>query len=464
MRVLLINKSDSTGGAAVVTFRLMEALRSEGIDARMLVVEKLTDSPYVKEAAPHWRARIPFLLERLRVFTQNGFNRDTLFKIDLGSDGLPIHRHPWVKEADIICLNWVNQGMVSLKEVLKLRKMGKRIVWTMHDMWNMTGICHHAGSCDQYTTDLCRRCPLLDVKHAKSRCAIDTLNEKGIAYFDGLFYPDIHFVAVSNWLFDRALHSSLLRPSVNCLHVIPNAFPFPENIKPRTSHKSGDNYTLLFGAARLDDPIKGLPILIAATQALAQKHSDLASRLKIKTFGNVKFHESLTGFGIEHEHLGMIRGADALREVYESGDILLSTSLYETLPGTLVEAQAYGCVPVAFDSGGQRDIIDNGRTGVLIPFRNGLRGRVNLEDVSQEDIRQAGEDFAEAIVMAITLLESDKDIIDRMSASAINKFSSRTVAQKYIGLFSHMMKHPSYYKRLANYHNEFFAQKENYKS
>lgn len=445
MRVLLINKSDSTGGAAVVTFRLMEALRKEGIDARMLVVEKLTDSPYVKVAAPHWRARIPFLLERLTVFRKNGFNRDTLFKIDLGCDGLPIHRHPWVKEADIICLNWVNQGMVSLKEVLKLRKMGKPIVWTMHDMWNMTGICHHAGSCKLYT-DLCRNhCPLLNVKHANSGCAFHTLNAKNHAYFSDPQYPDIHFVAVSNWLFNCAMRSSLLSPfESDRLHVIPNAFPFPENIKPRTLHKSGDNYTLLFGAARLDDPIKGLPILIAATQALRQNHPDLASRLKIKTFGKAKSPESLTGFGINHEHLGMIHGADALRQVYESGDILLSTSLYETLPGTLVEAQAYGCVPVAFSSGGQSDIIDNGRTGVLIPFRKNLRGRVNLENVSQEDIRLAGEDFAEAIVMAISLLESDKDIIDRMSASAIDKFSSRTVAQKYIGLFSHMMKHPNH--------------------
>ena len=44
-KILIINKSDSTGGAAVVSRRLMEALRAEGADARMLVVEKLTDSP-----------------------------------------------------------------------------------------------------------------------------------------------------------------------------------------------------------------------------------------------------------------------------------------------------------------------------------------------------------------------------------------------------------------------------------
>lgn len=50
MKIVIVNKSDRTGGAAVVSFRLMEALRGIGVDARMLVVEKLTDSNYVELA------------------------------------------------------------------------------------------------------------------------------------------------------------------------------------------------------------------------------------------------------------------------------------------------------------------------------------------------------------------------------------------------------------------------------
>ncbi len=63
LKVVIINKSDSTGGAAVVSFRLMNALRTAGVDARMLVAEKLTDSPFVEAAgknrgnsnAPSWQ-------------------------------------------------------------------------------------------------------------------------------------------------------------------------------------------------------------------------------------------------------------------------------------------------------------------------------------------------------------------------------------------------------------------------
>ncbi len=40
MKVVILNTSDSNGGAAVVSFRLMRALCDAGADARMLVVDR----------------------------------------------------------------------------------------------------------------------------------------------------------------------------------------------------------------------------------------------------------------------------------------------------------------------------------------------------------------------------------------------------------------------------------------
>ena len=48
------------------------------------------------------------------------------------------------KEADVIHLHWVNQGLLSLNDIKKMTQSGKPMVWTMHDMWACTGICHHA--------------------------------------------------------------------------------------------------------------------------------------------------------------------------------------------------------------------------------------------------------------------------------------------------------------------------------
>ena len=47
MKVLLVNTSERTGGAAVACKRLMEALGRQGIDARMLVRDKQSDLPEV---------------------------------------------------------------------------------------------------------------------------------------------------------------------------------------------------------------------------------------------------------------------------------------------------------------------------------------------------------------------------------------------------------------------------------
>ena len=44
MRVLIVNSSERTGGAAVAANRLMKALNNNGVKAKMLVRDKETDS------------------------------------------------------------------------------------------------------------------------------------------------------------------------------------------------------------------------------------------------------------------------------------------------------------------------------------------------------------------------------------------------------------------------------------
>lgn len=420
MKVAIINKSDSTGGAAVVSFRLMEALRTEGVDARMIVTEKLTDSPYVSVAAPSWRMKIPFLKERLGIFLKNGFSRDTLFKIDTASDGLPLHRNPVVREADVICLNWVNQGMLSLSGLRRLLALGKPVFWTMHDMWCFTGICHHAGACLRYREE-CGDCPLLGSKSGPKDMSRKTLLGKKRSYSPGR----LEFVAVSNWLAALARKSTLLAGLP--LHVIPNAFPFPSG--PDTScdmssecvRGSGRELRLMFGAARLDDPVKGLPVLVEATRILADEYPEAASRLRLVTFGNLRDPEALGGVAIAHTHLGRLNGADAVRAAYESGDIVLSTSLYETLPGTLVEGLAYGCVPVSFNRGGQSDIVDHLSTGYIAEWNDSLH--------------IAAENIVKGILWAADAVEGDPSLRSRMYNSAWSRFNSGAVARRYIDLF-----------------------------
>ncbi len=419
MKIALICKSDSTGGAAVVTFRLMNALRANGMDARMIVTEKKSGSPHVIEAASQNKSLVPFLAERLRIFAGNGFNRKTLFRIDTASDGLPLHRIPFVREADVICLNWVNQGVVSLKGIRKLAALGKPLVWTMHDMWNMTGICHHAGYCQKFLGPRgeCGDCPLLEHKASKNDLSHKVWKHKKNLY-DSV---NINFVAVSTWLADTARKSSLMHDSY--ISVIPNAFDTTTISLPTKTAVSGnrDSARIIFGAARIDDPVKDHHTLVEATKILADKYPQEAKRLELVTFGSLKDPDALKGVAIRHTHLGRI-SPEEIRDIYESGSVVVSTSEWETLPGTLIEGQAWGCVPVALDHGGQPDIIDHLSTGYLAPW----------SDNRKENALR----IAEGILWGINNRNS---VIQIMQQSVIEKFAENTVAEKYIRLFRKLL-------------------------
>ena len=422
MRIVIINKSDATGGAAVVSRRLMDAFREGGTDARMLVVEKLSDSPFVEVAASKLSIFIRFVWERLKIFFANGFDKATLFKIDTGSDGLPLWRHPLVKEADAILLNWVNQGMLSLKGVKKLMATGKPVIWTMHDMWNMTGICHHAGeqNCNRFEKS-CGDCPLLKNKHSLKDLSYKTWNKKDKTYTRNIPV----FVAVSRWLADNAKRSLLLGDKK--VEVIPNAFKLPPRQLSRKIKKENDKIKIVFGAARLDDPIKGLDKLIETAAVLKKDFPEIASRLEFVLFGNIKNPSLLVDFPLPMINLGTIHGDDNIERVYLDGDVLVSAASYENLPGTLVEAQAYGCIPVSFLRGGQADIISHKTTGYLAEY--------------SADKKQAAKNLAEGIIWSAGILEDYdrfQEILLKMRENVENKFSYSAVTSKYLSLINQM--------------------------
>ena len=157
MRVLIINTSERTGGAAVAASRLMDALINNGVKAKMLVRDKQTDRLTVVALPRSPWLRWHFLWERFTIFVHMRFSRTHLFDIDLANAGTDITRLPEFQEADVIHLHWVNQGMLSLGGIGKILRSGKPVVWTMHDIWPATGICHLTLSCRSFMTR-CRHC------------------------------------------------------------------------------------------------------------------------------------------------------------------------------------------------------------------------------------------------------------------------------------------------------------------
>jgi len=412
MRVVIINKSDSTGGAAVVSRRLGEALRAEGAQVDMIVCEKLTGLDWIHLAASKRRMMIPFLAERVRIWIAEGLRRKNLFKVDAATDGLPLWRHPLVKRADVVCLGWINQGMLSLRGIKEIRDLGKPLFWTLHDMWAATGICHHAGRCGRFKHG-CGSCPFLSPCSGSADLSHTIWKRKRALYAGG----GITLIPVSSWLAGKCAESGLTRGVPTT--TIGNPFLLPERIERRPH---GLRRQLLFGAARLDDPIKGLSLLHRSLRIFAKEYPELAAGCELTTFGSVRDAGKLADFPISHRHLGVVKGEEAVKNLYLQSDIVLSTSLFETLPGTLVEGQAYGAVPVSFDRGGQCDIIEDGVTGFL----------VRLTDDEPASCRE----FAHRLSEAIKAVDIEGDEIRRrMQESVRQRFASKAVAQKYLRLF-----------------------------
>ena len=128
MRVLIVNTSEKTGGAAVAANRLMEALNNNGEKAKMLVRDKQTDCLTVVSAGDGWRQRWHFLWERWRIFMAMHFSKKHLFEVDIANAGTDITGLPEFREADVIHLHWINQGFLSLSVIQKILQSGKPVV------------------------------------------------------------------------------------------------------------------------------------------------------------------------------------------------------------------------------------------------------------------------------------------------------------------------------------------------
>ena len=361
MRVLIVNTSERTGGAAVAANRLMKALINHGVKAKMLVRDKETDSLTViglpKSPMLHWH----FLWERLVVFIRSRFSRKHLFEIDLANTGSDITRLPEFQEADVIHLHWINQGMLSLGGIQKILRSGKPVVWTMHDIWPATAICHLTLGCRSFTS-ACKSCKLLP---KGSRLAQSVWHKKQRLMED----ENIYFVACSHWLEQEAKSSALLKE-----HKI-TSIPNPMN------RNKGMDYLM-----EACDMLKDLPQL--GVVILGGHAEEVTTQLP--TFP-----------------LGYVNDEHRIVDVYNAVDVFVLPSLSENLPNTIMEAMACGVPCVGFRVGGIPEEIDHKQNGYVADYRSaedlarGIRWiltEADYESLSQHAVQKVAQTYSQQSV------------------------------------------------------------------
>lgn len=357
--ILFLSTNDTLGGAAMVTHRLASALRRTGVDARMLVGRKDGDDEWVAQVGSS-RRKVAKVAERAEIFASNGFDRADLWKVSTARFGAAVASHPWVAEADAIVLGWVNQGFLSLGQLRRICEMKKPVVWWMHDLWCATGICHLPAGCTRYELG-CGRCPLLHWERRMGDLSRFVWERKMDIFRS---YP-IKFLAVSRWQREQCLKGSLLRGMD--IEVLGHAFPVEEfSTEPVVAYDRG-KLRIVMGAARLDDPVKGLPVAIEALNLLAQEHPELAARSEAVFFGGLADAHAFDALRFPYSYVGRM-AHDELRNLYATATVVLSTSRFETMGATLMEGMAAGATPVTFGVGGQPDIVTHGENGYIADY------------------------------------------------------------------------------------------------
>ena len=422
MRVLIVNTSERTGGAAVAANRLMKALNNNGVKAKMLVRDKEDDSLTVVALPPSPLLRWHFLWERFVVFCRLRFSRKHLFEVDIANSGSDITKLREFQEADIIHLHWINQGMLSLNGIRQILRSGKPVVWTMHDIWPATAICHVTLGCRNFTTQ-CRECRLLPGQGSKNDFSTSVWLKKQRMLEDG----NIYYVACSRWLESEAKKSALLKGQK--VTSVPNPIDthiYKKGHKQEARSRLGlplDKKLILFASQRVTNENKGMSYLIEACQQL----QDIPNLGVVILGGHAEeFTSQLSTVNCQQSTfpLGYINDEQRIVDVYNAADVFVLPSLSENLPNTIMEAMACGVPCVGFKVGGIPEEIDHKKNGYVAAYRD-------------------ANDLAKGIRWILT--EADYDVLSENAVhKVIRNYSQQSVAMRYLDVYHQAMAFNNY--------------------
>lgn len=417
IKVLSICTSDYAGGAARAAYRIHQAVHGLGVNSKMFVKEKGTSDTNVltvNDFIPHGSLYRYFdwvrnkCKNKLQHYQWGKYpEREDFYMSDLRSTdvGGVIKK----VEFDILHLHWINQRFFPLRQLPKNRP----IVWTLHDSWPFCGVCHLPFDCKRYHKE-CGCCPALHSNDPHDLSHIVWAKKKKL--YDKL---DLHIITPSKWLADCARKSELFGELD--IQVIPNCLDtesFCPGDKDRACIRLGldpNRRHILFGAANaLEDKNKGFFFL---KEALKMIPYGFSGDTDLVIFG---FDDPAYGIvsGMRVLSFGTIKDSSKIIDLYRSSDVTVVPSLSENLSYTIMESLSCGTPVVAFDIGGNGDLIKHETNGYLAKEKN-------------------CRDLAEGIVWC---LSQDVNSLSRASRNTIlDYYTPQIIGQYYLDLYNKLV-------------------------
>jgi len=404
LSIVHINTHDVAGGAAKVAWRLAEAQRKNGHDAKMLVGIKMSNSEH----------SFSFPIEPDPSIQQKCHQNGQLFYEFQGSHKLI--NHPLVQSADILHLHNLHGGYFNPFSISALSHL-KPVVWTLHDMQSFTGHCAHSFDCDRWQSG-CGDCPYLQTQPV---LAVDTsaqlLNDKKLIYEHSYLW----IVTPSQWLKNKVEQSILQNHHISLIHNGIDTSVFKPFDKKEARRKFGIPEDLLvIGAVShggtLDNEWKGGSYTQAALEVLLAKLPNCV----FVNIGTGNKSENPRIISIPH-----ITRESELAEAYSILDMFLYTPAADNCPLVVLEALSCGVPIVTFPTGGVPELVRHGTDGLVTEHKN----------VPQ-------------IVQATLSLASNPELLKQYSQNAheraVSTFDHEIIAHQYQKVYERCMNE---YKR-----------------
>ncbi len=422
MRVCHISNYDVLGGASRSAYRLHRSLVAAGVESRMLVGRMVSGDSTVSQL-PSGSRTVHWLEWRVSRLLQCA---------GAGDLWLPACRrtlrHPWLQNVDVVHLHKTHGGHLSLSAVSRIARRYP-IVWTLHDMWALTGFCYQSLGCERWKVG-CGRCPQVRYPEAMPIPLQDPpmLDATTLAWsIKCRAYAQMRLTVAcpSTWLTSLARESPLLRHA-SIIHV-------PYGIDTAAFRPIGKK------AARheLGLPPDG-PIVLFITgkgeqlfaRSLAMLDGNVRQRMQVLVVGDAAKCRAMLG-AFRPAFVGTIGEDEALIRHYCAADVYVLATYADNLPNTVIESSACGTPVVATDVGGVRDVVRHGDTGYLAAADDPAQLAAGMAWVLEDPTRreQLGR---QARALAVSHYDSDVQA-HRYAALYRQMLDARAAAPESVG-------------------------------
>ena len=413
MKIIHLNTYDILGGAARGTYWLHSNLINRGIDSQLFVKFKASKDPSVKQyqSSNYFLQKICNQRQRLNKYTLNRYTNRTNHSFSIAS-WTPFDFIQYINKQspDIVHLHWVGEGFLTPEEIGQIKAP---IVWTMRDLWAITGGCHYSFGCKKYES-ACGKCP--ELKSDKANDISRKMMKRKTSNYKN---ADIYGVAISDWLAGVARNSSLF--SNTPIEVIHNSVD-PEVFKPKNRkfcrelfQLPQDKKLIIFCAiSPLKDDRKGFQYLKEALSILDEQQSLVDTELVV--VGNER-NVDMPKLPIKTHLLGSINDDRILAAAYSLGDILVVPSVEEAFGKVVIEGMACGLPCVGFQDTGMTDIIKHKDNGYNAQYLD-------------------SNDLATGIDYTLSMVSQDSSISEKVRKYVIQNFNDIKMTDQYINLYN----------------------------